>query len=115
MARLARGAVLLLVMLLFAVRVPHAGAGERGPICRVPSVVDVMRHELRRRDPYVRIRPRLIAEFPSFAPNVVLCRVAAETLRYDASRSDGVPLRYTTLQEFRVRAVLNGYVVTVEP
>ncbi len=114
MARVALGAVSLLLLLLFAGFAPHARAGKPGPICREPSVIDVMTRELRRRDPYVRVERRLIAEYPSVTPDVVLCGVLAQTLRYDASRSDGVPLRYSALHEFRVRAVLDGYVVEFE-
>jgi hypothetical protein len=114
MARVMPGAVSLLMTLLFAGLATHARAGEPGPICRIPSVIDVMTHELRRRDPYVRIIPHWIAEYPSPTPNVVLCGVAALTWRYDASRNGGVPLRYSTLHEFSVRAVLDGYVVTFE-
>lgn len=112
MARLAPGAVSLLIMLLFAGATPPAHAGDPEPICRAPPVVEVMARELRRRDPYVRVRPQWIVEYPSVTPDVVLCSVAAPTLRYDASRSAGVPLRYTVLHGFRVRAVLDGYVVT---
>jgi hypothetical protein len=114
MARVGRGGVLLLVLLLFAGFATHARAGAPGPICRVPSVVDVMTRELRQRDPYARVDWRLIAEYPSAAPDVVLCGVLAQTVRYDASRSANVPLRYSALHEFRVRAVLDGYVVNFE-
>jgi hypothetical protein len=114
MARVVLGAVSLLVLPLFAGFAPHARAGGPGPICRAPSVIDVMTRELRRRDPYVRVDRRLIAEYPSAAPDVVLCGVLAQTLRYDASRNDGLPVRYSALHEFRVRAVLDGYVVNFE-
>lgn len=114
MARVRPGVASLLTMLLFAGFAPQARAGEPGPVCRVPSVIDVMTHELRRRDPYVRIIPKWIAEYPSATPNVVLCGVAALTWRYDASRSGMVPLRYSTLHAFSVRVVMDGYVVTFE-
>lgn len=114
MARVMPGAVSLLLVLLYAGFAPHARAGAPGPVCRIPSVIDVMRHELRRRDPYVRIVPQWIAEYPSPTPNVVLCGVTALTWRYDASRSGGVPLRYSALHAFSVRAVSDGYVVTFE-
>ncbi len=114
MARVALGAGSFFALLLFAGLAPHARAGGPGPICRVPSVIDVMTRELRRRDPYVRIEPGLIAEYPSVAPNIVLCGVLAQTLRYDASRSDRIPVRYSALHQFTVRAVLDGYVVRFE-
>jgi hypothetical protein len=117
MARVVLGAVslfVLVLLLLFAGLAPHARAGESPPICRAPSVIDVMTRELRRRDPYVRIERRLIAEYPGVAPNIVICGVLAQTLRYDASRNNGLPVRYSALYEFRVRAVLDGYVVQFE-
>jgi len=61
--------------------------------------------EVRQRDPYARIRQQWIAEYPSPTPNVQLCSIAAPTLRHDASRRNGWPLR---------AAVLAGYVVTFE-
>jgi hypothetical protein len=111
MARVALGAATLFVLGLFAGFAPHARAGDLGSICRAPSVIDVMTRELRRRDPYMRIEPRLVAEYPSVVPNIVLCAVLGQTLRYDAARNDGVPVRYSALHEFTVRAVLDGYVV----
>lgn len=113
MARLGPAAAsLLAMMLLLAGFAPHAAAGQPGPVCRVGSVIDVMTRELRRRDPYVRIRPQWIMEYPSTRPDVVLCGVTAQTWRYDASRSATVPLSYIVRHGFRVRAVLDGYVVT---
>lgn len=101
-ARVVPGAVSLLMMLPFAEFAPRTCAGEPGAICRVRSVVGVMTHEVRRRDPYARVRPRWIAAYPSLTPNVVLCGVASQTLRCDASRGDDVPLRYSVRHEFRV-------------
>ena len=92
-----------------------ASAGEArrpGPICRTPSVLDEMAREVRLQDHYARIEPRLVDEYPGVAPNTVLCGVAVHTLRYDDPYGRDWPLWICMAHQFRVRAVLSGYVVT---
>lgn len=89
----------------------RADAGWREPICRVPSVVDVMAHEMRRYDHYARIQVRFIQQYPAETPNIVLCGVWVQTLYYDARRFDDLPVAYAALHEFRVQALVDGYVV----
>jgi hypothetical protein len=103
------GAVLALLLSLVAA--PQAEAGERGPICRVPEVLDVMTREIRRRDYYAFIDARLIDEVPEPAPNTVWCGVTVRTISYDARIAPDFPLRKCERHIFRVRALLNGYVV----
>lgn len=111
MARVRLGRVAVSALVLSAGFAMPVRAGDSGPICRVPSVVDVMRRELHRRDHYAHIERQWIKEYPGLSLNVVLCGVSALTLRYDAASSDDVPLRYVTSHEFRVLALPDGYVV----
>lgn len=90
---------------------PHAWAGHQEPVCRVPSVIDVMAREVRQRDHYARIEPRLIAEYPGSLPNIVVCGVWARTLRFDTRRYGDLPLAYNEWYQFQVQALLDGYVV----
>lgn len=102
----------LFALMLFLAPLPHAVAGELGPICRVPSVLDVMAREVHKRDYYARIVPRLINEVPDTAPNTVWCGVTVWTLSYDARIADGHPLGRCEQHAFRVQALLNGFVVS---
>ena len=106
------------LLLACAIVVPlgqRAVATEHGPICRVRSVVDVMAREIRRHDHYARVEKQQISEYPAVTPNVVLCAVPAWTLRYDAWRNGNLPLVYPERYEFRVQALLGGYVVKLLP
>jgi hypothetical protein len=98
-------------LLLFLAPAPHAWAGEHQPICRVPSVLDQMALELRKRDYYGRIEPHLVEEVPEVAGTTVWCGVVVWTLSYDARVADGLPLGRCELHAFRVRALSNGFVV----
>jgi hypothetical protein len=106
-----RSSVFLILMMFIVAPAPRASAGERGPVCRVPSVVDVMTREIRKRDYYARIEPRLIEEIPESARNTVWCGVTVWTLSYDARIGDGLPLGRCEQHAFRVQAVSNGFVV----
>jgi hypothetical protein len=99
------------VCAIAAFGVHRADAGWKEPICRVPSVVDIMAHEMRRYDHYARIEARFIEQFPAGTPNIVLCGVWVQTLYYDARRFDNLPVKYAELHEFRVQALVDGYVV----
>ena len=105
------GRCVLFALVLFLAPLPYALAGELGPICRAPSVLDVMAREVRKRDFYARIEPRLIDEVPDTAPNTVWCGVTVWTLSYDARTADGLPLGRCEQHAFRVQALLNGFVV----
>lgn len=102
----------LLALVLFLAPVPDANAGNQGPICRVPSVVDVMARELHKRDYYAQIVPRLIDEAPESARNTVWCGVTVSTQTYDARSADGFPLKRCEQHAFRVKALSNGFVVS---
>jgi hypothetical protein len=89
----------------------RAWAGENEPICRTPSVLELMGREVRKRDHYAHIEPYLVAEVPDSAPNVVLCGAPFWTLSYDARRGVGVAFLCYEQHEFRVHALSNGFVV----
>jgi hypothetical protein len=107
----AAAGVAVCAMATFGADGHRADAGWKEPICRVPSVVDVMAHEMRRHDHYARIEAQFIQQYPAETPNIVLCGVWVQTLYYDARQFDGLPLMYTELHEFRVQALVDGYVV----
>jgi hypothetical protein len=102
-------AMLALILALAPFSCARAGALE--PICRVPSVVDVMAREVHKRDYYGRIEPDLIDQFPYAAPNTVLCGVPVWTLSYDAHLADGIPLGRFEQYGFTVQALSNGFLV----
>ena len=52
-----------------------------------------LKREIRKRDYYARIEPRLIDEVPDGPPNTVWCGVSVWTLRYDARIYDGLTQR----------------------
>jgi hypothetical protein len=99
-----------LALILFLLPVPRASAGDR-PICRVLSVLDVMAREVRTRDYYARIEPRLVDEFPSSTPNTVLCGVTVWTVSYDAYRADGIPIGRCENYVFSVQVLSGGFLV----
>jgi hypothetical protein len=104
-------ASVVLALTLFLLHAPRASAGEDRPICRVLSVLDVMAREVRTRDYYARIEPRLVDEFPSSTPNTVLCGVTVWTVSYDAYRADGMPIGRCENYVFSVQALSQGFLV----
>ena len=100
-----------LALILFMLPVPRASAGEDRPICRVLSVLDVMAREVRTRDYYARIEPRLVDEFPSSTPNTVLCGVTVWTVSFDAYRANNMPIGRCENYLFSVQALPGGFLV----
>ena len=107
MARL----IALLVTVLVLAPVARARAGETHTICGAPSVIDLMSRELRKRDYYARIDPRLTEEFPQSAANTVVCGVAVRTLTHNPPLAGDLPLGLCEAHAFQVRALSNGFVV----
>jgi hypothetical protein len=101
----------LLALILLLAPVACANAGEPTPICRVPSVLEVMAREVHRRDYYARIDRRLVDEFPDTPPNTVWCGVTVSTLSYGVYFADGRPLWRCEQYAFSVRALEIGFVV----
>lgn len=101
----------LMVLLPWFAPTPAAFAGDLRPICLVPSVLDVMAHELRKREYNARFDPRAIAEIPDAAPNSVWCGVTVWVIGYDARVADGIPIVRWEQHAFRVQALAHGFVV----
>jgi hypothetical protein len=104
-----------LLLLLVTIALPglaaRAQAGEHASICHDRSVRDVMAQELHKRDYYARVIPDLIAEVPDAGGNSVVCDVMDWTVVYDARVVAGAPIGHFERHLFRVRAVMNGFVV----
>jgi hypothetical protein len=109
MVRLA--ALISLAGCTFGISPLSVGNAQSGPICRVPTVLDVMAHEVRNRDYYGRINPDYVAEQPNGSPNIVRCTVAVRTLRYDWNRFGRIPEARVEFHDFVVEAVRRGFVV----
>lgn len=101
----------LAVVTMMVVACGPALAGDAPMMCRAPSVLDLMARDLRLRDSYARIAPRLTEEFPSPMANTVQCGVSVVTLRYDPPLAGNIPLGHCESHFFQVRAVANGFIV----
>ncbi len=99
------------VLVLFGAAKP-ALAGQRGPACREPSVIDEITREVRERNYYSRISPRLVTETPTADPRVVRCQVCVEQAPYTPTRSGDRPVRQCVPHDFAVRILPNGFVVS---
>jgi hypothetical protein len=86
-------------------------AAERGPVCREPSVVDEIQREVRMRDYYTHIDPRLVTETPSGDPLVVRCQVCVQAAPYDTTRFGDHPIEQCVPRGFEVRILTSGFVV----
>ena len=85
--------------------------GERGPVCREPSVVDEMTREIRDHDYYSRVNPRLVTETPTAQANLVRCQVCVQSAPYDTIRFDDRPIRQCLAHGFDVQILQNGFIV----
>ena len=99
------------LILLLAVTVAHPVHAERGPVCREPSVVDEMTREVRARDYYTSVDPRLVTEQPTADPQVVHCNVCVQLAPYDTLRFGDHPIQRCVAHGFEVRIVPAGFVV----
>lgn len=88
-----------------------AVAGERGPVCRQPSVVDEMTRQVRDHDYYTQVDPRLITETPTAEPNVVRCQVCVQSTPYDTIRFGDQPIRRCLANGFEIQILPHGFVV----
>lgn len=86
-------------------------AGERGPVCRQPSVVDEMTREIRDQDYYSSVNRALITETPTTDPNVVQCQVCVQVAPYNTSRFGDQPIRQCKPHGFEVRILHSEFVV----
>ena len=99
------------LILLLAVTAPRPAHAERGPVCREPSVVDEMTREVRTRDYYTSVDPRLVTEQPTADPRVVHCNVCVQLAPYDTMRFGDHPIQQCVAHGFEVRIVPAGFVV----
>jgi hypothetical protein len=91
--------------------VASAAVLDRGPVCRLPSVVDEMTREVRDHDYYSEIDPRLVTETLTPDPNVVRCQVCVQSAPYDTTRAGDRPIRQCLEHGFEVRILQSGFVV----
>ena len=97
------------LLLLFAAA--PALAGERGPVCREPSVVDEMTREVRAANYYEDVDTRLVTEQPTTDARVVRCDVCVLSAPYDTIRFGDRPIARCVARGFEVLTLTNGFVV----
>ncbi|HEY0181876.1 MAG TPA: hypothetical protein VGC09_03625 [Rhodopila sp.] len=88
---------------------PPAFAGERGAVCREPSVVDEMTREIRDHYYYSEVDPRLVTETPTSDAVLVHCQVCVQSAPYDTIRSGEHPIARCLAHEFEVRILHSGF------
>jgi hypothetical protein len=88
-----------------------AMAGDRGPVCREPSVLDEMAREIRDQDYYGRVDPRLVTETPTAELNLVRCQVCVLAAPYNMTRFGDQPIPRCVAHDFEIRMVPGGFVV----
>ena len=86
-------------------------AGERGPVCRQPSVVDEIARQIKDRDYYGRVDAKLVTETPTAVPNVVQCQVCVQSAPYSTTRYGDQPIRRCLEHGFEVRILQSGFIV----
>jgi hypothetical protein len=86
--------------------VATAAAGSRAG-----TVVEEMMREVRARDYYASVNPRLITESPTLLPNRVVCQVCVEQGPYDMPRFGQKPIYRCAARLFEVDAVGAGFIV----
>ncbi len=105
-----RMAMAFMAMLML---VPGASAWAREPqpICRLPTVLDVISLELHKREIYIRIDPNLVWQEPTADRTVVRCGVCALVATYAMPSFGERPLLTCEQHAFDVHAMPNGFVV----
>jgi hypothetical protein len=98
-----------LFFLILVVTAWPAIAGEFGPVCREASVVDEMTRQIRDRDYYAEVDPKLVTETPTATATVVLCQVCVQYAPYDTLRFGDRPIRRCLEHGFEVRILHSGF------
>jgi hypothetical protein len=88
---------------------------EPGPVCREPSVVDEMAREIRAKNYYTYVDPRLVTEQQTPAGNVVRCQVCVLATPYNQTTANDQPVRQCEPHGFDVRILPSGFLVTDTP
>jgi hypothetical protein len=109
-ATMIRWLVPFIVLASFGTAAP-AMAGEPGPVCREPSVVDEMTLQVRDHNYYGHVDPQLVTETPTRDRHVVDCQVCVQSAPYDTIRFGDQPIRQCLPHWFEVRILPNGFVV----
>jgi hypothetical protein len=86
-------------------------AGERGPVCREPSVVDEITREVRAGNYYGLVDPRFVTEQPTTDPRVVRCQVCVQSAPYNTIRFGDHPIEQCFAHRFEIEIVPRGFVV----
>ncbi len=84
---------------------------ERGPVCREPSVVDEITRQVRARNYYANVDPKLVTEQPTSDPRVVRCQVCVLSAPYNTTRFGDQPVQQCVPTGFEVRTLASGFVV----
>jgi leader peptidase (prepilin peptidase)/N-methyltransferase len=99
------------VVLLSCIAATPGIAGHRGPVCRESSVLEEMTREIRDRDYYSKVDPRLVTETSTPYPDFVQCQVCVQYAPYEMTRFGDQPIRRCLAHRFEVRILSNGFVV----
>ena len=108
--------LLVIVLLLSAIGFGRpAVAGESGPVCREPSVMDEMTREVRARNYYATVVPRLVTEQATADPRVVRCQVCVQSAPYTTTRLGERRIAQCVARVFEVQILTGGFVVGAMP
>ena len=112
-----RSAATLLALLATAPALGGAPAfgGQRGPVCREPSVVDEITREVRASNYYANVDPRLVTEQPTADPLILHCDVCVLLAPYNTVRFGDRPISSCVARGFEVLTLTNGFVVRALP
>lgn len=105
-----RSAATMLLLLSISAGTP-ARATQVGPVCRQPSVIDEITREVRARNYYGTVDPKLVTEQPTADPRVVRCDVCVQSAPFDTTRFGDQPIQNCLAHVFKVRILPNGFVV----
>jgi hypothetical protein len=103
--------IAIIAVLLAPCAAEPARAGDRGPVCREPAVVDEMTREIRATTYYAEVDPRLVTEQPTIDSRVVRCQVCVRMAPYDTMRFGDRPIRQCLAHGFEVLILPTGFVV----
>ena len=103
-------AVVWLVALSLGAGSP-ARADGRGPVCREPTVIDEITLEVRARNYYGDVDPRLVTEQPTSDPRVVRCQVCVLSEPYNNTLFGKHSVDRCVARGFEVKILASGFVV----
>jgi hypothetical protein len=91
--------------------VAPSNAGDRGPVCRLPTVVAEITREVHAQNYYSKVNPELVTETPTLIPNLVHCGVCVQLAPYDMTRFGEQPVKRCVEHGFDVQILQSGFVV----